>query len=395
MNKYLLILIIPTILFAKLDRIVGVVDKEAITLGEVDEKILLSGLPTTQETRKQMLESIIQTKLLVIAAEKETLSVSDEDIEDALQNAINSMRENFASRESFYSELERLGLTEETLKDYYRNDIRGNLLIRALIQKKFGNLSVSDIEALHFYNTYPDSIPDVPTTAKYMGMFIPIIPEEKTLRKKEELIEGIKEKLLGGEDFGKLADMYSEDPTTKRNGGKLGVMNIDDLDPGFRQEVENMDVGDIKVVQTREAVHLLRCDMRMGNRISMRDIVIKLTPTKEDTSSAIFLASTIKDSIENGEIPREGDRTVVISNGNEYLSLPPLFEKLPRGETRIIETADGIYVMKILDKRESRRPTFEEVKENLKVHLSQRKTGEKLKSFLSKLEEEIFVEGRL
>ena len=395
MNKYLLILVIPIILFAQPDRIAGVVDKEAIPLSELDEKLILSGFPITQETRKQMLESIIQTKLLIIAAERETLSVSDEDVENALENTINSMKENFPSLESFYSELERLGITEETLKDYYRNDVKGNLLVRTLIQKKFGTLSVSDIEALHFYNTHNDSIPDIPTTARFIGVFIPIIPTEKTLQTKEELIQKVKEKLIGGEDFGKLAGIYSEDSLTKKKGGNLGVMKIDDLDPGFRKEIENMDVGDIKVVQTGEAIHLLRCDMRMGNRISLRDIVFKLTPTKEDTLNALSLASAIKDVIENEEIPQQGDKIAVISDGNKYLPIPPPFEELPTRETRITETADGIYVMKILDKKESRRPTFDEVKENLKTYLSQRKTEEKLEFLLSKLKEEIFIESKL
>jgi len=394
MNRCLLVLFIPSLLFAQLDRIVGAVDKEAITLSEVDEKLMLSGFPITQDARRQILESIIQTKLLIVAAEKETLSVSEENIEDALENTITSMKENFPSLESFYSELERLGITEENLKEYYRNDVKGNLLVRALIQKKFGNLSVSDIEALHFFTTYPDSIPDIPTTARYVGVFIPIIPEE-TLKEKEKLIEKIKKKLLGGEEFGKLASMYSEDPLTKGKGGKLGIMNINDLDSGFRQQIEDIDVGDIKVVQTREAIHLLQCDMRMSNTISLRDIVFKLTPTKEDTSNAFSLASVIKNSIERGEILQESDRTAIISNGNNYLPLPPIFEELPIGETRIIGSEDGVYVMKILDKKESRRPTFEDVKENLKAHLSQKKTEEKLNSFLLKLEEEIFVERRL
>jgi len=394
MNRCLLVLFIPSLLFAQLDRIVGAVDKEAITLSEVDEKLMLAGLPITQDARRQILESIIQTELLIVVAEKETLSVSEENIEDALENTITSMKENFPSLESFYSELERLGITEENLKEYYRNDVKSNLLVRALIQKKFGNLFVSDIEALHFFTTCPDSIPDIPTTASYVGVFIPIIPEE-TLKQKEKLIEKIKKKLLSGEEFGKLASMYSEDPLTKGKGGKLGIMNINDLDPGFRQQIEDIDVGDIKVVQTREAIHLLQCDMRMSNTISLRDIVFKLTPTKEDTSNAFSLASVIKNSIERGELLQESDRTAIISNGNNYLPLPPIFEELPTGETRIIGSENGVYVMKILDKKESRRPTFEDVKENLKAHLSQKKTEEKLNSFLSKLEEETFVERRL
>ncbi|MCK4329229.1 peptidylprolyl isomerase [candidate division WOR-3 bacterium] len=396
MWRYLIILIIPAILFSKTDRIIGVVDKEAITLSEIEQKLNLTGLPVTQESKEQMLESIIQTKLLLIAAEEETLSVSDQAVEDALSNTINSLKENFPSPDAFYSELQRLGITEDVLREYYRDDVESNLIVRALIQKKFGILSTSDITALHYYETYPESIPDIPTVARYSSVFLPIIPGEKTLKEKEVLIEKVNSKILAGEDFSELAMTYSEDPITRQRGGSLGTVDIDDLDPLFRQEIENMSAGEIRLIQTLGAVHLLRCDMKMGNRVSLRSIIFILTPTKEDSLRVLSFASQIKDSIELGKVPERDERIITISDGSGYLPIPPFFEDIPiGGETKIIEHEDGIYVAKIYDKKESRHPSFEEVKEDLKNLLSQRKTIEKLNYLLSRLEEEIYVERRL
>lgn len=396
MKKYLLILLIPLSLHALSDKIIGVVDKEAITLSEVEQKLKLMGIPVTQESKEKMLENIIQTKLLLIAAERDTVTVSDEEIEDAMLNTINSLKKNFKSEQAFYTELQRMGMTEEDLREYYREDVRSNLIVRALIQKKFGAIYVSDIEALHYYETYPESIPDIPTTVRFIGIFLPIIPSEKTLREKQELIETVHNKLLAGEDFGKLAGIYSEDPVSKNNGGDLGTVNIDDLDPLFRQEIESMAVGEIKLVQGPGLVHLLRCDRKFDNNVTLRSIVFRLTPTREDTLTALGLASQIKDSIDMGVVPHESERIIVISDGKEYLPQPPLLEDMPvEDETKVIEHEDGIYVIKLFDRKESRRPTFDEVNEDLKALLYQKKTLEKLNYLISKLEDEIYVDRRV
>ncbi|MCD5383838.1 peptidylprolyl isomerase [candidate division WOR-3 bacterium] len=386
-----LLLIISLILSAQSDRIVGVVDREAITLAEVDEKLKLSGMPITQETRRQTLEAMIQTKLLLIAAERETLFVHDEDIKSALEHRINTLKENFPQEELFYSELERLNMTVEELKNLYREDIEASMVVRMLIQKRFGNLSVSDISALHFYNSHPDSIPPIPTTAIYRGVLIPIIPGEETLKEKERLIKRIEEKLLMGEDFTRLVAIYSDDPITRKNQGRLGIMEIDEIDP----ELRDMSEGDIRLLQKGSAIHILLCEMRTENRISLRTIVFDLTPTTEDTIKAYKLADKVKLDIEDGNIIRDDRRIMILSDGVEYLPLPPLFEDIGLDSTQILSTPDGLYVVRIFDKREGRHPEFEEVRENLKLFLQQRKIEERVSSLLSRLEEEIFVERRI
>ncbi len=395
MNKYLVILLLPFVLLAQSDRVIGVVDREAITLGEVDEKLGLSGIPITQDMRSRILTSIIDTKLLTLAAERETLSVSEEDIENALNNTINSLKSNFPNEEVFYAELKNLNMTENDLKKIYREEVKGNLFIRALIQKKFGNLSVSDIEALHFYNKYPDSIPDIPASAKYTSVLIPIIPNEKLLKEKEGIIKDVSNKILAGEDFEKLVDRYSEDSITKQNKGRLGVINIDDIEPQVRIQIEDMIEGDVRIVQMKNTVHIMNCDARTTNTISLRTIVFYFIPAKEDTSSAYKLAEGLKKSIEENNLQIENERAIIISDGADYLPILPIFENININTTQTVESTDGIYVVKIIDKKEARHPEFEEIRDNLKAFLLQRKTEGKLIPLLSQLKEEIFVDIRL
>ncbi len=396
MAKYLIVTILfPLLLYAQADKIIGVVDKEAVTQSEIEQKLRLLGVPLTKDSQEKMLENVIQTKLLLIAAQRETLTVSEEEIEDALSNTINSIKENFQSEEAFAAELQKLGVTEYELRDYYREDVKSNLIVRTLIQQKFGNLATSDIEALHYYETHPESIPDIPTTARYTGIFLPIMPGEETLREKEELIETVQNRLLAGEDFGTLASIYSDDPAAKVNRGNLGTVNLADLDPIFRQEIEDMTVGETRLVQGFGMVHLLRCDMKMGNRATLRTIVLKLIPSRDDTLAALSLASEIRDSVEMEIIPKiEG--SIIISDGSEYLPKPPLIDEIEtEGETKIIEHEDGIYIVKVHDIQPTRFPTFEEVKDDLKALLSQKKTLDKLNYLISNLEEEIYVERRI
>ncbi len=52
-------------------------------------------------------------------------------------------------------------------------------------------------------------------------------------------------KLRGGEDFAKVAELYSEDKTTAKKGGELGWLKENSVDPVFSQKVFGMRAGEI------------------------------------------------------------------------------------------------------------------------------------------------------
>lgn len=61
-------------------------------------------------------------------------------------------------------------------------------------------------------------------------------------------VEGIRQRILDGEDFETLAQEFSDDPGSARNGGKLDWTDGETLDPQFVEEMHATDIGEVSVV---------------------------------------------------------------------------------------------------------------------------------------------------
>lgn len=71
-------------------------------------------------------------------------------------------------------------------------------------------------------------------------------------------IEGIRQRILDGEDFETLAQEFSDDSGSARNGGKLDWTDGEKLDPQFVEEMHATDIGEVSVVfATQFGWHIL------------------------------------------------------------------------------------------------------------------------------------------
>lgn len=61
-------------------------------------------------------------------------------------------------------------------------------------------------------------------------------------------IEGIRQRILDGEDFETLAQEFSDDPGSARNGGKLEWTDGEALDPQFVEEMHATDIDEVSEV---------------------------------------------------------------------------------------------------------------------------------------------------
>jgi parvulin-like peptidyl-prolyl isomerase len=380
------------------DRIVGIVGNEAITESELNEYIALSGLPATKETEEEILNRIIASELLAKGAEKETLDVKEDELDNALDALIAEIKNRFPKEEDYENELSSLGLTESDLREKYRKETRKNLLARKLIQKKFGGpVSITDVEALHFYRTKKDFIPLVPARARFIGIFIPISLSESTYKKAEKRVEKIMQELKEGRSFSLLVKRYSDDEVTRERGGDLGMVRISDLQDEFRRVIQGLTVGDVKVLPVKDAIHILLYRERVGNRVGLSDIAIKVVPSKDDSIKAERIAGETRKIIENeGQIDTLKYRGVkVITNGEDFVPVSSPLDTIQIGKIATIRETDGISVIKILEREASRPPKFDEVKENIKLLIQSREMEQRTEKLLSQLKEKILVEKRL
>lgn len=84
----------------------------------------------------------------------------------------------------------------------------------------------------------------------------------------------IRERLLAGEDFGELVREYSEDLSTKENGGDLGWLPAEDLQiQAFKSAVDTLEVGEISFpFQTQFGYHIVKIEEKeLGRKISLEE----------------------------------------------------------------------------------------------------------------------------
>jgi peptidyl-prolyl cis-trans isomerase C len=88
--------------------------------------------------------------------------------------------------------------------------------------------------------------------------------EKHTRDEAKKLAEDIRQKALAGENFEKLAETYSEDPSVKTNKGDVGLFPAEKMVPEFSQAAFALkNPGDISpIVQSHFGYHIIRFTSR-------------------------------------------------------------------------------------------------------------------------------------
>lgn len=110
-------------------------------------------------------------------------------------------------------------------------------------------------------------------------------------------IADIRKKALAGEDFGKLAQQYSSDPSAKENKGDLGYFSVFRMVYPFESGAFNTPKGQIsKIVKTRFGYHIIKVNDVRENRgdVTVAHIMI-MKPKKDNPEEAAKAKSTIQD----------------------------------------------------------------------------------------------------
>lgn len=211
------------------------VDKQLEQLGQDHESLEgQQGEEYIKQVEKQILDDLIEQKLVLQEAEKEKIKVSDKEIDDWIKQA----KQQFASEQEFESKLKELNLTVEELKKSRREQ----LLRQKMIEKITKDIKVTDKEVEEYYKKNKEEIKE-PEKAKIKWI---ILSEEK---KAKEILKELEE----GADFAEVAKKESIDTATKESGGALGLRGGNELPPEVAEEAFKIELnklsGAIKMQQ--------------------------------------------------------------------------------------------------------------------------------------------------
>jgi len=256
---------------AVVDRIVAVVNQEIITFSEIEkwgrpfqEKIQaedrLERRERIQEFFRKVLDRIIEEKLIEQEAKKTGIKVTSKEIEGAVEDV---KQKNKINQEELEKALAAEGLTLEAFKkDLERRILRSKLVSSAVkLEQKPGEKELREFfqNNLNHYGVNESYRP------AHILFFIPqdAMPEQiRGIRKRsQKVLEKIKE----GADFAKMAMEYSEDTSTRKEGGDLGYFKKGELLPALEREASKLQIGEVSgLIRTELGFHILRLLDRKG-----------------------------------------------------------------------------------------------------------------------------------
>jgi peptidyl-prolyl cis-trans isomerase SurA len=288
-----------------LDKPIGVIGNEVTLYSEIEEQYSLfddRGV-ATDNTRCEILESMLVSSLLTHHARIDSVEVTEDEVEAQLDTRINRilsmMGNDLEQFEAYY------GMSITDAKNLNREDLEKKLLAERMQARIMENITVTPAEVIDFFNKiHPDSLPFFNSEVE-LGEIIynPMVNEEERT-KALETINGILERIHAGEDFAVLARNYSDDAGSSQQGGDLGRNGRGTFVAEFEAAAFNLEVGDISpVVETQFGFHIIQLMERLGNLITTRHILIKPEIKDKDLDLARNHLLEVREKIMNDSLP--------------------------------------------------------------------------------------------
>ena len=202
--------------------------------------------------RAQVLENLINEKLLFQAAEKKDIQVAKEDIDKEMGD----IRKRFKTQEEYQTTLSNMRMTEEEL----RQQLVQRAMIRKLVEDEVsGKVKVTDKASQDFYKDNPQYF-QRPEEIKARHILIKVAKDASDADKAEarKHIDGLKERIKKGEDFGELARTESQGPSSTK-GGDLGFFSKGRMVKPFEDAAFALGMNEVSdVVETQFGYHLIQ-----------------------------------------------------------------------------------------------------------------------------------------
>ncbi|HPO56032.1 MAG TPA: peptidylprolyl isomerase [Ignavibacteriaceae bacterium] len=283
-----------------LDKIVAVVDNEYILQSELDFQVNMVAQqrkvsPDNPALREQILNAIIEEKLVYAQANFDSVFVTEEEVSRQIDYQMNVFIQQYGSKEKVE---EAYGMPLEKIKRELRDDVRKNLMVQRMREKKFGMVEASQREIEEFFITYKDSLGVIPEKVQISHIYMNPKLSSALKQKFRTKIESILDSIKGGADFSELAKKYSDDPASAVHGGDLGFVKKGVFYPEFESAAFALKEGEISgIVESPVGFHIIQLLERRGEAIKTRHILVKLKSDDEADLDVIQRLTDVRDSV--------------------------------------------------------------------------------------------------
>ena len=286
------------------DKTVAVVGNEVILVSDVESEVQqmqAQGRSSDRDMRCTILENMMESKIFLMQARIDSLTVNYDMVDGELSNRIDQYRTYLGGDE----ELEKyFGKPLYKLRQEWRQLFEDQSLIQseqAEIANRIPEVTPYDVQ--QFLDTV--SVEDLPMVPiKYQLSQICVYPDREAaaMAVKERLLS-LRERVINGEKFATLARIYSEDPGSARRGGELGMASKSIFWPAFSDAAMALRPGVIsQIVETPDGYHIIEVIEKKGDMFNARHILLKPQYTSEDREKAFSRLDSLRTKILDDEI---------------------------------------------------------------------------------------------
>jgi parvulin-like peptidyl-prolyl isomerase len=218
------------------------------------------------EVTPDLILTAVDELLLIQRGRELGYVMGDEQFNSILANI--KKQNNLEEDQKFQAALKQEGLT---LVDLRRNLERQMLVSQVQRAEVSDKISVNDEEARAYYTAHPREF-TTPSELTLRELLVEVPTSDKGINVAQDdeakaKADDIRKRLVNGEPFARLASDFSAS-ASKANGGLIGPINHDELDPRLQKVLDAMQVGDVtEPIRTQRGYQLLKIETKTPTRV--------------------------------------------------------------------------------------------------------------------------------
>lgn len=430
----------------RLDGIAAVVNDDVVLQSELEEQVQIyfqnmpPGTPPPDDAmvdtvRHQILDQLVNEKLIVAEAKKQGVTVSDAEVSREVERALLEIKSRIGGEEAYQQQLRAENMTEARLREKYRTELSRSMLAERMRDRAIPRKSVTTTaaEAEGYFRSHPEKFPKRAPEVKLSVIQIPVTADSVADAAGRAKILEIRKRITGGEKFAKVAAEVSEDPGSANSGGDLGYFTRGRMDPTFENAAFTQPIGKLgDPIRSLFGWHLIEVlerdtlrvrartlagtDSMAGGKPAMKDsldargqsvqevharhILVRVTTGEGDEARAQALADRVR-----GEAVKGTDFGTLVRRYSKYqgaqtpdgdIGFVPVsslqnniragLDTLEAGEiSPVLQNAVGFNIFKLTDRKPERAYQLEEIRAELPDFVTKLKFSERFEDWVKGL----------
>ena len=370
----------------------NVVKQRAMELQTAHRFSPREALERAKQERPELLDRLIRQMLLVETALSLKIEVTDEEVEQYIQNFKKNAK--VETEEEFIAQLKREGYTPIAFREQAKRNLMAE---RLLMQRVLPKLQVRAAEVMKFFEENREQFTTKTDEVHLKHIFIAFRASEANRQAALQEMESILQEVEMGKDFVELARRYSvEEQNQERTSSKIGeliqwpIAEVANLSDPFRIALSTLNPGELsQPIEGNDGIYLFNVERKTNQTIAFRYLVIRLKPSEEAIQKTYEHANLILQKLHQGadfktlvrqysddlDTKANGGDLGVRSIGDLIPETRKVIEKLAVGEySPPLKTTYGLHIFTI----DSRVPVelTEAEKDQIRIVLREQKFQE-------------------